>query len=742
VANHPVFTSTSLDQNGNPTTDPDPQTRLTCVEYLGTATYTYPSVTFTRNVDYRNVSQYQLPERSGVNTRYFVDNTIYISTAPAGPHGLTRGRPPGSDYFAPPAGYARAPGTRYHWTNARSTSIVNGQTVTNTYTIDIGDDPPYQFTVGGTSSGICQVFRFAEEIPSPNFVTYDRDLTIVGGKSWRYYPDRDIYHRFAAGISSSRFNQVDSEAVGAYANQRHNVPVEQINLTVKSRSHIAKITLAKNIIDTTGTFRASFSGDIAAQGVGFYPEEIAFLDQGSTAISVSTDVNVRQKLGFTLGGFNYINGQYFPASDIDFAITQNVDNDWIRALPRDGSWEEQRPILYRSPYDQNSDILELDPNPYRDYTPGGMLIFRNNYTDYNTLLINDGTAIVPNIRITTSATTTATLSYPNILTPQRNIGDQRNIPQSYTKNLGWLNRRSATGNITVVNTSTGQVIATRTLSEIPSVPVVVRNRSDSGVYVETLKYINLPEVVRPDRYSNQAWTTDSTKFTRLDILNTSSLTTSSTATIVVPMVSVYTGTDKLSATTSTAVTLTMSGAQHIAEFTTTSTSWPAIPSQLDVLLHSGVYSLSDGYLWICSDQRIVFPPVETLSGNGAEWEFKIRFEQWSTDGSTLIKSTTVTPLSNNPVATYSPLVWPGTGGQFSTAWNVDGFAPPLSGFRLDDTGDTAPYLFKIYFSVKGKAGNPTLYVKQGAEVEYSFRSITLRTTSDRLAGTVLYSQSY
>ena len=221
------------------------------------------------------------------------------------------------------------------------------------------------------------------------------------------------------------------------------------------------------------------------------------------------------------------------------------------------------------------------------------------------------------------------------------------------------------------------------------------------------------------------------------------------------MVSVYTGTDKLSATTSPSLSLSMDGAHRIGKFTalTTGTSWPAVPSPLPILLHSGVYSLTDGYLWICSDQEIIFPPVETPSGSvpynigqqdtdGSKWQFYIRYEQWSTDGSTLIDAANVNPLSNEFYTRWRPTVWEGTGGQFSTAWNIDSFAPPLAAFRLDNPSDTNNYLFKIYFVAQARSQVILPYVKQGAEVEYSFKSLTLRTTSNKLSGTILYSQFY
>ena len=798
------FTMTLPVPNDTFTGNPDDfSATITANEYLGTATYVYPNVTFTSKRDYRGLTQY-----TAVDELYYhpdaTSSTVYISTAPAGPCGTTRGRY--SQNIIEPRGTARPVGTRYHWTygsyidySVPPTISEDGSTYIFTrvnYIIDLGDERPHEFTVAGTSTGITHVYKFGitnysnlvvngrntfqvityqSDVLAPSSAVYDQPgwEARVGAKYWNNYSRlpqiylggapidnlpggqsrRHYFEKFYQGVTQTYLlsQSAGSDIIdlatngvvpGAYKGRQYELPTGVIETDIKSRSHLAKLILSKNIIDTTSTYRAEFTGDVAAPDVGFYPmDNISFYDHSDT------------KVEFTDGG--EIRTRYNPYVT---SPRPSVNSGW---------WAE------------GSEPLQNNVNFGK--------------------VSNDSRIRFPNAKVETLSTFT---TIQNILLPDRYVGVQDGIPQDYQRKLGWLSRRTPKNFVEITHDDI--TLKSKTLEY--STATNILTRTVNGNIQQIPLYINLPPILRPETYPVKSETFGNSIFdtTRLGLLNTATFTTSSMATIVYPIAAEFTGTVVLSSTSTSIVPkdpnsydpayperggyiptwginvdipsdYKITPGKVIKKVTSTATTWPATINDTEILFHSGVYSLTSGTMTMAADSTIVLPASENwfyrgdpgrftnyppnsasdqyYTANGT-WYWWWRVEQWTSSGTTLIKSSIFAPglpVDYSPPWNQSGLVgeenikvvtpYPETYLQKIGQPYSDRILP---NFTIASSTDTTPYLFKIYFVLTQKTTTtnsnvnlwqPTATFKETAEVDHSVNKMLLKTGG----GSILYS---
>lgn len=516
----------------------------------------------------------------------------------------------------------------------------------------------YRFSVKYTESLTNQIVN--SEIPPPSYVETDSTSPYYGQKRWE-----------GGSESSNRaFGLVWSWLVGKRSNQNFKLlceidtPITYVGAgspIFKSRSHLATLQLPLGTVPTTGTFTATFAGTLQQGTEGYFSTGIPFTDYSSSTVSVN----------WMYGGEEYAN----PYDPVNLQLNLNRTGSNYTKKDIMNSWSSDYTKLSATYYPT---ISKQTTSWMNQQSAAGNLVPLQE--------VKQGFTIEwPLIEVYSMATGTV---YSNVLKPIIRSSPQ-GLSYNYVKRLGWLSRRTPKGNVAIRvldPNNTATVIkslvsypltkqeTTSTLNPVETITLNVTTNIKQFITVDP--QANIPA---PLRYSSHPWRAiavngnpylsgdiaapDNTKtinnYSRLNLLNTSSYTATSTATVIYPLrldyipnVAGVNSSTQLNRVISSNNVIPLRLALNFNPGNTVPFSyepskvWPNTEEKF--LIYSGVLTLPwsnagttywSRRLWI-GQLATIRASIGANSVTGAyAWYVTYKFERWSTDGNTLLGST-------------------------------------------------------------------------------------------------------
>jgi len=365
--------------------------------------------------------------------------------------------------------------------------------------------------------------------------------------------------------------------------------------------------------------------------------------------------------------------------------------------------------------------------------PGGgppTYYYGTQYNNYNFAAVSTHDQIRPSdfrltaqsISTTTSTIFTGTVN-PSLLTP---------ISQTYTQYTGWLSRRAPTGTVNVIN------LGNITLTSVPgtadtALPLMLR----TSVY---------PVISETDQFSQRDVRLKTYSYGSLQLLGTSTYTTASTATISQTINYAYQGILPYSTTTVRTETWQVTVNPSLTKTMTVTGSLGTPATEEFLVFQNTMTSTTTNF-----DLNIEFTasmPQRQGTQTGS-WYIKYRIEQWTADGTTLIKSENITYRDDYGPSEmlwyiYGWRAWPDF---YESEVRTLRFGHQYGGrrftyFTVSGTPTTA-YLFKVYQQILNTITplSPSIPSSQGIQVlsvdPLNYKLINIRFVNT--SGTIMYS---